>query len=80
MTRIVKVEDRPDLVKDIATGALLYVDRKAAKEYKEKKALLNNTKESQMQMEQIKSKLAEIDTLKNDLNEIKSLLKEIVNK
>ena len=80
MVKIARVEDRTDLVKDMASGALLYVDKKAAKEYKEKKALLNNSKESQMQMEQIKSKLAEIDALKNDLNEIKSLLKEIVNK
>ena len=80
MVRIARVEDRPDLIKDMASGALLYVDKKAAKEYKEKKALLNNTKESQMQMEEIKSKLAEIDTLRDDLNEIKSLLKEIVNK
>ena len=80
MVRIARVEDRPDLIKDMTSGALLYVDKKAAKEYKEKKALLNNTKESQMQMKEIKSKLAEIDTLRDDLNEIKSLLKEIVNK
>lgn len=78
--KLARVEERPDLIKDMSTGALLSVDRKAAQEYKQKKALLNSNRESQVQLENLKEKLAEIDNLKNDLNEIKSLLKEIVNK
>ena len=80
MTNIVRVSDRKDLLKDTTSGALLSIDKKAAQEYREKKALLNSRKESDLQLSQVKEKLAEIDSLRNDLNEIKSLLKEIVNK
>ena len=80
MTKIARVTDRNDLLKDMTSGALLSIDKKAAQEYREKKALLNNKKESDLQLSQVKEKLAEIDSLRNDLNEIKSLLKEIVNK
>jgi transposase len=80
MTKIARVEDRKDLLKDMTSGALLSIDKKAAQEYREKKALLNSKKDSQMQLAQLKEKLAEIDELRNDLNEIKSLLRDIVNK
>jgi hypothetical protein len=78
--KIAKVDDRKDLLKDMTSGALLSIDKKAAQEYREKKALLNNRRESQQHLEDVKKKLLEIDELRNDLNEIKSLLKEIVNK
>jgi hypothetical protein len=80
MTNIVRVSDRKDLLKDTTSGALLSIDKKAAQEYREKKAILNTKRESQIQLEDIKAKLLEIDELRNDLNEIKSLLREIVNK
>jgi hypothetical protein len=80
MNKIAKVEDRKDLLKDMTSGALLMIDKKAAQEYREKKAILNNKRESQQHLEDVKKKLLEIDELRNDLNEIKSLLKEIVNK
>lgn len=78
--KLARVEERPDLIKDISSGAILSVDKKAAQEYREKKALLNTKREAELQMDQVREKLAEIDSLKNDLNEIKSLLKEIVNR
>ena len=80
MSKIARVDDRKDLLKDMTSGALLSIDKKAAQEYREKKALLNNKKESDLQLSQVKEKLAEIDSLRNDLNEIKNLLREIVNK
>jgi len=80
MVNIAKVSDRKDLLKDMTSGALLSIDKKAAQAYKEKKAVLNTKRESQIQLEDVKAKLLEIDTLRNDLNEIKSLLREIVNK
>jgi len=78
--KLARVEERPDLIKDMSSGAILSVDKKAAQEYREKKALLNTKREAELQMDQVREKLAEIDSLKNDLNEIKSLLKEIVNR
>ena len=78
--KLARVEERPDLIKDISSGAILSVDKRAAQEYREKKALLNTKREAELQMDQVREKLAEIDSLKNDLNEIKSLLKEIVNR
>ena len=80
MTKIARVENRIDLLKDMTSGALLSIDRKAAQEYREKKAMLNSKKESQLQLEELKLKLSEIDALRDDINEIKSLLREIVNK
>jgi hypothetical protein len=80
MAKIARVENRADLLKDMTSGALLSIDRKAAQEYREKKVLLNTKKESQLQLEEVKLKLSEIDTLRDDINEIKSLLREIVNK
>lgn len=78
--KLARVEERPDLIKDMSSGAILSVDKRAAQEYREKKALLNTKREAELQMDQVREKLAEIDSLKNDLNEIKSLLKEIVNR
>lgn len=77
---IVKVSDRPDLVKDLETGAVLTVDKRKADEYLAKKSQINKIRDVQQEMLEIKSKLAEIENIKNDMCEIKSLLKEIVNK
>ena len=41
MAKIARVENRADLLKDMTSGALLSIDRKAAQEYREKKVLLN---------------------------------------
>lgn len=80
MTKIARVSDHKGLLKDMTSGALLSIDKKAAQEYREKKAILNSKKDSELEISQIKEKLNEIDTLRTDLNEIKSLLREIVNK
>lgn len=77
---IVKVTDRPDLVKDLNTGAVLTVDRTKADEYMMKKSQINKMREVQEEIQTIKQKLSEIDHIRDGMCEIKSLLKEIVNK
>ena len=77
---IVKVTDRPDLVKDLNTGAILAVDRHKADEYLLKKSQINRMREVHDEIQEIKGKLSELETLKDTMCEIKSLLKEIVNK
>lgn len=77
---LVKVEGRPDLIKDTVTGAILNVDRSKSDEYFVKKNQINKTREIEENVREMQSKLLEIDNLKNDLLEIKSLLKEIINK
>lgn len=76
----VKVTDRPDLMKDLNSGAIVTVDRNKADEYLIKKRQINSMKALQEEVQELKGKLAEIDNLKDSLCEIKSLLKEIVNK
>lgn len=80
MSNIVKVTDRPDLVKDLSTGAILTVDKTKSEEYFVKKSQINRMKALQEEVQELKNKLSEIDNLKDGLCEIKSLLKEIVNK
>lgn len=76
----VKVVDRPDLIKDLDTGAILTVDKRKADEYMMKKSQINRMKEVQEEIETIKQKLSEIDNIKDSMCEIKGLLKELVNK
>lgn len=76
----VKVTDRPDLIKDLSSGAVLMVDKSKSDEYFAKKSQINRMREVQQEIQEIKGKLSEIDHLKETMCEIKSLLKEIVNK
>lgn len=76
----VKIKDRPDLIKDTVTGAILTVDRKNADEYHRQKSFINNTKKMQQEMNEVREKLSEIDNVKQELQDIKNLLKELVSK
>lgn len=77
---LIKVDGRPDLIKDTVTGAILTVDKTKSDEYFVRKNQINKTKEIEQNVKQMREKLGEIDSLRTDLNEIKSLLKEIINK
>lgn len=76
----VKVKDRPDLLKDPVSGAIINIDRKKSDDYLARKSQINKTKAIEETVTELKDKLKEIDSLKDDLNTIKSLLKEIINK
>lgn len=76
----VKISDRPDLIKDTETGAILNVNRGGADEYFAKKSQINRMKEVQQEVQDIKDKLSELEDIKENMSEIKSLLKEILNK
>lgn len=77
---LVKVDGRPDLMKDIESGAVVTVDKKASNEYLRQRNLINSTKQNQQEIAEIKEKLADLDNVKNDLQDIKKLLKELVAK
>lgn len=68
-TKIARVTDHPDLVRDLESKAILAVDQSKYKEYKQKKDLLKNT----MRYGE------EIENLKRDVSEIKSLLIQMIN-
>jgi hypothetical protein len=65
-----KVEDRPDLIKDTDTGAILNTSISALEAYKKQRSHLGkiNTIEN------------DVNHLKSDINEIKSLLRELLRK
>lgn len=77
---LVKVDGRPDLMKDIESGAVVTIDKKASNEYLRQRNLINSTKQNQQEIAEIKEKLADLDNVKNDLQDIKKLLKELVAK
>lgn len=77
---LVKVEGRPDLVKDVESGAVLTVDKKASDAYLRQKALINNNKKMQLEFNDLKQKIDDLESVKQDVQEIKALLKELVTK
>jgi prefoldin subunit 5 len=64
MNQYIKIEDTPDLVKDINSGALLNTNVQALEAYRKRREKLNKT-------EQLENR---ITTVENTLNELKSLL------
>jgi hypothetical protein len=75
MQNLNKVEDYVELRKDKENGAILLADHNIAIEYKNKKAMLSNMRGVGSELNMIKEKLSEIDTLKEDMKEIKELLR-----
>jgi hypothetical protein len=75
MQSLNKVEDYVELRKDKENGAILLADHNIAIEYKNKKAMLSNMRGVGSELNMIKEKLSEIDTLKEDMKEIKELLR-----
>jgi hypothetical protein len=64
MTEYVKVENAPDLVKDLSSGAVLNTNVQALEAYRKRREKLNKT-------EQLENR---VTTIENTLNELKSLL------
>ena len=67
---LLQVKDRPELVKDDVTKAVLNTDTTALDAYRRRR-------EAQRE---VKTMCEEIDDIKNDISEIKSLLRDIINK
>jgi len=70
---LVKIQDRPGLMKDRRTGAIINTDTNALDEYKTKKEMFRSMREA-------KSVVDDVNSLKKDIEEIKSLLTRILNK
>ena len=69
-----KIKDRPDLVKDKETGAVLNVDNEAYNAY------VNNYKKVLKEKKKVDSIETELNEMKNDINEIKNLLRSLAQK
>lgn len=68
------------LQRDMRSRGLVETDRKKAEDYKLKSRMMNTAVAAHDEINSIKEKLADIDSLKSDMQEIKSLLKNLVNK
>lgn len=66
---LLQVEDRPELVKDTTTKAVLNTDTTALEAYRRRREAQRD----------VRNMCEEIDDIKNDIADIKSLLKEIIN-
>lgn len=66
--KYLKVKDRPDLVRDVESKAILSTDLRALQEHREKKRLFK----------QLLEKTNEVDQLKNDVQEIKAMLQQLL--
>ena len=66
---LLQVKDRPELVKDEETKAVLNTDTASLDAYRKRR-------EAQRE---VKTMCDEIDDIKNDIADIKSLLREIIN-
>jgi cell shape-determining protein MreC len=77
---LAKIEDRPNLVKDVDSGAILLSNSIVADEYKLKKSMLNKNRKLDEELVEIKTKLADVDSIKADMKEIKELLGRILTK
>lgn len=63
------------LSRDVHSRALVETDKKKAEEYKARTRILTETKSIKEEMEYLRSKVSEIDTIKNDISEIKELIR-----
>ena len=70
MPRIVDVVDRPDIVKDLDTGSIYFVDNVERRKYKEQR----------IRYEKQKQLREDVNQLKNDIDDIKSMLTTLINK
>jgi len=69
MMALKQVEDRPDLVKDEDTKAILNTNKVALSAYKKRRE----------QQRTVQNMSEELNDIKNDMSEIKSLLRDIIN-
>ena len=73
-TKFVQVEDCPDLVRDMNSGAIINRNRNAYDMAKKRSA------DAQRQRDEIRNTTREINTLKSEMHEIKNLLTRLVDK
>ena len=66
----IKIENKPELIRDMKTGAILNTDI----------AAFNLHKKEKESKEQIKCNTKEINKIKGDLSEIKNMLKELLER
>ena len=66
-----KIKDRPDLLRDPVSGAIVKVDRKEVDEYRRQKAMINNSKSIQDDLLDLKEKYKDFENIKSELQEIK---------
>lgn len=67
--KIARVEDNPDLVRDLSTKAILQTNTDKLNEHRQKKAMLKG----------VMSHGQEIENLKKEIGEIKELLYKLVS-
>ena len=72
--KFVQVEDCPDLVRDMDSGAIINRNRNAYELAKRRSV------DAQRQRDEIRNTTREINTLKSEMHEIKNLLKELVGR
>ena len=70
----ISVENRPDLVRDPKSGAILSINKNDIEKARRAKQLRRDTEKQQVQLRE------DVDNLKNELNDIKSLLTKLVEK
>lgn len=70
--KLAKIEDHPDLVRDMETNAVLNVNKKQIDEFNLKRQKILQEKKER---EQTQNRLNEIES---DVREIKDLLKELI--
>ena len=66
--------------RDIRSRGIVETDHRKIDEYRTKSMMMNTAKANKDEINMIKEKLADVETLKNDMSEIKNLLKSLVNK
>ena len=70
MTKLIKVKEAPELVRDTSSQALLNTDRMGLVAYK-------NARDKHKQMSE---SIDDINTMKQDINELKTLMQRILDK
>lgn len=79
MSNLVKIKDHEELVKDTSSGAILLSDKNVMNEYRIKKNMMQNARDVNAEINNMKQKMSEIEsTFKNDMEEIKQLLRGLV--
>lgn len=74
MTRLIKVENSPGLVRDPTSGAILNINTTEIATAREVKARRLEQKQKQAEL------VNDVNMLKSEMNDIKSLLQQIVEK
>jgi K+/H+ antiporter YhaU regulatory subunit KhtT len=78
--RVIPIENKQGLVRDMNSKAVLNTNRKTVEEYHLKTRAMSSVKKQADEIEMMKHQLNELSTLKNDFIEIKNMLSTILNK